>query len=297
MDGYSTDEDGKQFESDRRFSNFMIFLGSFSMVVIFGISNVLMLKRQKENKAKQLEPQKSTTKYTGKADIGGNWLLFDTQGAPVSHKDFEGKYYLIYFGFTFCPDVCPVSLMKMAKAMNIVKKSKEYNYFQLDSIFVSVDPDRDSNERIEEYCKIFDPTIQGLTHKSNDNPELKAMLKKFKIHVSKILLTDEEEAEDMKSLQEHAPEVIEKLGGLKKKKDDKYTLDHSIIVYLIGPDNNFLTYLGSNLDEKDMANIILDEIINSIISIQFNTHNCILNYSIYFLPLLYMNFTLITLII
>ena len=74
------------------------------------------------------------------------------------------------------------------------------------------------------------------------------------------MLTDEEEKEDMDSLKEHAPEVIEKLGELKKKKDDKYTLDHSIIVYLMGPDNQFLTYLGSNLDEKDMANLMLDEI-------------------------------------
>ena len=47
---------------------------------------------------------------------------------------------------------------------------------------------------------------------------------------------------------------------LEVKKDEKYTLDHSIVVYLIGPDNQFLTYLGSNLDEKDMADIILDEI-------------------------------------
>ena len=99
-----------------------------------------------------------------------------------------------------------------------------------------------------------------MTHKSNDNKELKEILKKFKIHVSKILLTDDEEKEDMKSLQEHAPEVIEKLGNLEKKKDEKYTLDHSIIVYLMGPDNQFLTYLGSNLDEKDMANLMLDEI-------------------------------------
>ena len=118
----------------------------------------------------------------------------------MSHKDFEGKYYLIYFGFTFCPDVCPVSLQKMARAMNTVKASKEYSYFDLESIFVSVDPDRDSNERIEEYCKIFDPALIGLTHKTNDNPELKALLKKFKIHVSKINLTDEEEKEDLKSL-------------------------------------------------------------------------------------------------
>ena len=148
--------------------------------------------------------------------------------------------------------------------MNIVKKSKEYEYFDLEAIFVSVDPDRDSMERIGEYCKLFDPSLIGLTHLSNNNSELKEMLKKFKIHVSKILLTDEEEQEDMKSLKEHAPEVIEKLGGLEKKKDEKYTLDHSIIVYLIGPDNQFLTYLGSNLEEKDMASLILDEVTNDM---------------------------------
>lgn len=50
------------------------------------------------------------------------------------------------------------------------------------------------------------------------------------------------------------------MGKFEKKNDDKYTLDHSIIVYLMGPDNQFLTYLGSNLDEKDMAELILNEI-------------------------------------
>lgn len=86
------------------------------------------------------------------------------------------------------------------------------------------------------------------------------MLKKFKIHVSKIYLTDEEEKEDLKTLQENAPQVLEKMSQFENKKDEKYTLDHSIIVYLIGPDNQFLTYLGSNLDENDMTDIILDEI-------------------------------------
>ena len=76
-----------------------------------------------------------------------------------------------------------------------------------------------------------------MTHKSNDNVELKELLRKFKIHVSKILLTEEEEKEDYKSLKEHAPEVVEKLEKFDKKKDEKYTLDHSIIVYLMGPDN------------------------------------------------------------
>jgi cytochrome oxidase Cu insertion factor (SCO1/SenC/PrrC family) len=81
-----------------------------------------------------------------------------------------------------------------------VRESKEFKYFDLEAIFVSVDPDRDSNERIEEYCKIFDEKLVGLTHKSNSHVELKDMLKKFKIHVSKIYLTDEEEKEDLKTL-------------------------------------------------------------------------------------------------
>ena len=90
--------------------------------------------------------------------------------------------------------------MKMAKALQRVRESKEYKYFDLEAIFVSVDPDRDSDERIEEYCKIFDEKLIGLTHKKNDSVELKDMLKKFKIHVSKIFLTEEEEKEDLKSL-------------------------------------------------------------------------------------------------
>jgi cytochrome oxidase Cu insertion factor (SCO1/SenC/PrrC family) len=91
------------------------------------------------------------------------------------------------------------------------------------------------------------------------------MLKKFKIHVSKIYLTDEEEKEDFDTLKMNAPKVVDKMQEWEEKDknkslDEKYTLDHSIIVYLMSPNNKFLTYLGSNLDENDMADIILDEI-------------------------------------
>ena len=89
--------------------------------------------------------------------------MYNTKGEPVTHKSMAGKYYMIYFGFTFCPDLCPVSLMKMAKTLNNVHASKEYAYFDLEGIFVSVDPDRDSLERIEEYVKIFHPALIGLT--------------------------------------------------------------------------------------------------------------------------------------
>ena len=100
--------------------------------------------------------------------------------------------------------------MKMSKALQRVRESKEFKYFDLEALFVSVDPDRDSYARIDEYCKIFDESLIGLTHKQNDNPELKEMLKRFKIHVSKIYLTDEEVKEDMDTLKENAPQVIER---------------------------------------------------------------------------------------
>lgn len=151
----------------------------------------------------------------------------------------------------------------MAKTLENVRKSKEYQYFDLEAIFVSVDPNRDTNERIDEYTKIFHESLIGLTQKKNDSPELKDILKKFKIHVSKIYLTDEDEKEDLKTLKDNAPEVVEmlqKTSALSVKPDEKYTLDHTIVVYLMGPDNKFLTYLGSNLDEHAMTEIVLDEI-------------------------------------
>lgn len=268
-DGYESEgEEGKkEFESDKRFSNFVLFGGALAMVILLMASNVQQSKRERERQQKLETGQRSTTTYTGKADIGGPWKLYNTKGELVTHKDFTGKYYLIYFGFTFCPDVCPISLMKLSSALNKVRESKEYAYFDLDAIFVSVDPNRDSNPRIEEYVKIFHPDLVGLTHKSNDNQELKDMLKKFKIHVSKIFLTEEDEKEDFKSLQENAPEVVEKMKEVpkpEKEVDEKYTLDHTIVVYLMGPDNEFLTYLGSNLDDNAMKEIILDEIAHDL---------------------------------
>lgn len=136
----------------------MLALGGILMA-----TNVMHLKKQKERETNEKAQLQTSTTYTGKADIGGPWMLYDTKGEPVTHKNMAGKYYLIYFGFTYCPDVCPVSLMKLAKAVDKVKASKEYAYFDIVPIFVSVDPNRDSNERIEEYVKIFHPDLIGLT--------------------------------------------------------------------------------------------------------------------------------------
>lgn len=72
-------------------------------------------------------------------------------------------------------------------------------------------------------------------------------------------MSEEEEKEDADALKINAPEVLEKINATPKK-NDKYSLDHTIVTYLMGPDNEFVTYLGSNLNDKEMAEIILDEI-------------------------------------
>ena len=133
--------------------------------------------------------------------------------------------------------MCPISLSKIAKAVKKVKESNDYKYFDIETVFVSVDPDRDTNKRIEEYCKLFDDNMIGLTHKTNDEPALKEVMKSFKIYSTKIYLSPEDQKEDEKNLQENAPKVVEKMKELKTKKNDKYTIDHTIVTYLMGTNN------------------------------------------------------------
>ncbi len=202
--------------------------------------------------------------FVGKAQIGGPWKMLDTKGNTITHKDFQGKYYLIYFGFTQCPDVCPMSLQKIAKVLKKIRQSKEYKYFDIECIFVSVDPDRDSFERIKNYCRLFDDKIIGTTSPSNDDPTLKEMLKSFKIHSSKIYLSKEDEEEDLKNLKKNVPDVVNQMQNIKTKNNMKYSLDHTIVTYLMGPNNNFVTYLSANLNPEEMYNIVVDEIMHDL---------------------------------
>lgn len=257
----SDSEDATSFYNKRKK---LYYLLSVSAAIITGVYiGLYLLKPDEKIPAKR---RMGDVTYVGKAQIGGPWRLCDTNGNSVTHKDLAGKYYLIYFGFTQCPDVCPMSLQKIAKVLNKVRLSKEYKYFDIECIFVSVDPDRDTPERIKNYCKLFDDKIIGLTSFSNDNPELKDMLKKFKIHSSKIYLSKEDEEEDKKNLLKNAPDLVNKMENFKPKSDAKYSLDHTIVTYLMGPNNNFVTYLSSNLNTEEMYNIVVDEIMNDLTS-------------------------------
>lgn len=87
--------------------------------------------------------------------IGGPFTLLDTEGHPFSDKDLLGKYYLLYFGFTHCPDICPEELSKISEAVELVKrdKGKEGIEGDLVPVFVTCDPERDTPEIIKNYLK------------------------------------------------------------------------------------------------------------------------------------------------
>ena len=191
-----------------------------------------------------MRDEKSTKKvkvsYSGKASIGGPWKLLDTNGNEFSEKNLKGYNYLIYFGFCNCPDICPNSLLKLTKATQHIKEMSEGKYIRLKTVFVSVDPDRDTPEKINKFLALFDKNIIGVTGTSNNDPNLKQAMNTFRIYTSKIEL-----------------DAIEK-GGKKP-----YTLDHTIITYLMDDNNNYITHLGSNLGDRDLATLIVDSIQNN----------------------------------
>lgn len=226
-------------------------------------------KELKPEERVETQVRTGSVSFVGKNLIGGPWNLIDTSGKPFSHENLKGKYYLIYFGFTRCPDVCPMSLKNISKAVKEIRGIPEFKYFDLEIVFVSVDPDRDSLERLGKYVKCFDKNIIGVTGRSNMDPELKSAMKKFKIHASKIFLSDEQLKVDKQTLRRNAAYVMNRLGDKDEPETNKslqYSMDHTIITYLMGTDNEFLTWLSANLTHKEMKDKIIKEILKDLYS-------------------------------
>jgi len=164
----------------------------------------------------------------GKLKLGGPWKLIDTDGKEVSSDDYKGKYTLIYFGFTHCPDVCPVELHKMADALKLLDGKKDLP--TVHPIFVTVDPKRDTPARLKEYAKGYHPRLRYLT---GSNEELASVTKAFRVYFS---IPDES--------------------------DENYLVDHSIFFYLMDRNNEILDYYGKNYTAEEMAVKIAQQIID-----------------------------------
>ncbi|MGB3719516.1 MAG: SCO family protein [Proteobacteria bacterium] len=182
-------------------------LGLVVVGLVFGALLALaILPGAREQLIARIEPLGVTS--VGKASVGGPFTLTDHTGRRVTDKDFRGKYMLVYFGFTFCPDVCPTGLQVMAAALEELGPKAE----QIVPIFISVDPERDTPEQLAMYVPSFHSRLVGLT---GTPEEIQAVAKAYRVYYRKV--------KDEKSTAE-------------------YTIDHTSIIYLMDPNGEFVAH-------------------------------------------------------
>ena len=170
------------------------------------------------------------TKKTGKAAIGGPFELIDHNGTSVTDKTYVGKYMLVNFGYTYCPDVCPTNLTKMSNALDILGADVD----KIVPIFISVDPVRDTPEQLKEYGTFFHPRLVGLT---GTKDQVTAVARAYRVYFAKV--ENKEPNAD----------------------PDDYTVDHSALTYLMGQDGIFQQHFGHGTSAEQMAKRI-KEIVN-----------------------------------
>jgi protein SCO1/2 len=139
------------------------------------------------------------------AAIGGPFRLIDQNGEPFSDTDLRGKSFLVFFGFTHCPDVCPTTLFDISEIMRNLGKDAD----RTAAVFITVDPERDTPAALKEYLSSFDPHVRGL---SGDLADIAAVAKAYRVYYRKVPLD----------------------GG-------DYTMDHTAIVYLMDKEGRFVS--------------------------------------------------------
>jgi len=158
--------------------------------------------------------------------IGGDWSMIDHKGIKVTNRDYQGKYLMIYFGFTFCPDVCPRELNKIAAALDILEKRGVAD--EIIPIMCSVDPRRDGPKQIAKYIGQFHSRLVGLTGSV--------------AQVSKFVKT-------MRAYFSQPP---------KDPNVKDYIIDHVTMVYIFDRDGEFKDYADSGHTAEQLADKMCD---------------------------------------
>ncbi|KFY05076.1 hypothetical protein O988_00278 [Pseudogymnoascus sp. VKM F-3808] len=166
-------------------------------------------------------------KGVGRPKVGGPFTLVDHDGKPYTEENLRGKYSLVYFGFTHCPDICPEELDKMASMIDLVEAKQPGTMVP---VFITCDPARDTPAVVKEYLAEFHPRLVGLTGTWD---QVKDVCKKYRVYFS-------------------TPQ------GVKPGQD--YLVDHSIYFYLMDPEGDFVEAIGRQHSPTDAARIILDHI-------------------------------------
>ncbi len=156
------------------------------------------------------------------ASIGGPFTLTTHDGRVVTDQDFVGKYKLVFFGYTFCPDICPTELQTIAQAMDLMGDSGA----DVQPLFITIDPERDTPPVLADYVKLFHPSIIGLTGTAE---QIAAVAKAYRVYYAR-------------SQGEPDP--------------TQYLMDHSTFAYLLAPDGSFVTVFAKGSTPEQMVEAI-----------------------------------------
>ena len=140
----------------------------------------------------------------GASVIGGPFALVDQNGKPFSDQDMKGKPYLVFFGYTHCPDICPTTLFEMSQLYRKLGPDAG----KVGALFITVDPDRDTQPVLKDYMSSFDPHLRGLT---GDQKAIDQVMRDYRVYAKKVPVD----------------------GG-------DYSMDHSAIIYLMDKDGRFV---------------------------------------------------------
>lgn len=149
--------------------------------------------------------------------IGGPFQLIDQDGNQITEQNFRGKPYLVFFGFTHCPDICPTTLFEVSEVMNALGPDAD----RVAALFISVDPERDTPAVLKDYLSSFNPHVRGAT---GDEKQLEQVKKGFRAYSKKV-----------------------------PTGNGDYAVDHSAIVYLMDKDGRFVAPFNLKRPPQDAA--------------------------------------------
>lgn len=154
----------------------------------------------------------------GGVSLGGPFELVDQTGKAVTDRDYAGRWLLVYFGYTFCPDVCPTELGTMASALDAMGASAE----AVTPLLITIDPQRDTPAALADYVSRFHPRLQGLT----GTPEqIAAVARRYRVYYARV----------------QRPEMTD------------YLMDHSSFIYLVGPDGRVRSLFRPEMTPEQIA--------------------------------------------
>lgn len=164
---------------------------------------------------------------SGKAAVGGDFTLTDQNGNLVTAHDLKGRYSLVFFGFTFCPDVCPTTLNTVTQALSKIGETAQ----QVQPVFISVDPERDSPAVLKNYVTAFDPRLLAL---SGTPDQVRQVTDAYKVYY---------------------------FAHKKDAEDREYLVDHSSFIFLMNPSGEYVTHFAHTIAPSELA-VRLTEIIH-----------------------------------